>query len=448
MSNSDLAIIILAAGKGTRMKSTLHKVLHPIGGRPMLHQLMDTVSALKPSRKVIVVGADKEQVEASIGGEADIVIQEPQLGTGHAVDAARDQLKEFKGNVLILYGDVPLITENTMQKMIDQRNNCDAGVVVLGFRPEDTKAYGRLKVIDEKLEAIVEYKDADDDEREIRLCNSGIMAVDGEHLFTLLSAMNDNNAAKEYYLTDIVEIANKKGLDCAVVEADEIEVMGINSRSELAAAEAAFQNNARQNFMDEGVTLSDPSSVYFSHNTKIGRDVSIGPNVFFGPGVEIADNVIIHAFCHLEGAKVGSGSSIGPYARLRPAADLAENVKVGNFVEIKKSHVEEGAKISHLSYIGDARIGRHANIGAGTITCNYDGFFKYKTDIGAGAFIGSNTALVAPVKIGDGATVGAGSVITADVNDDALVVTRVKQKEITGWSATFRKKQQTKKDNK
>jgi len=448
MTVSDLALIILAAGKGTRMKSSLHKVLHPLGGRPMLHHLIDTAAPLNPSRKVVVVGAGKEQVEASVGDQADIVVQEPQLGTGHAVQVTKEQLADFKGDVLILYGDVPLLSQATMKKMVDTRADTGAAVVVLGFTPADAKAYGRLKVNENaNLDAIVEYKDATEKERAITLCNSGIMSLDGNHMFTLLDALDNDNAAGEYYLTDVVEIANSKGLGCAVVEADEQEVMGVNSRSELAEAEAVFQASRRQFFMDEGVTLTDPTSVYFSHDTKIGADVSIAPNVVFGPGVEIAANVTINAFCHLEGAKVGEGSSIGPFARLRPAADLGKDVKVGNFVEIKKATVEDGAKVSHLSYIGDARIGKNANIGAGTITCNYDGYFKYHTDIGEGAFIGSNSALVAPVAIGDGAIVGAGSVVTMAVEGDALAVARGKQRELGDWAAKFRSKQQEKKKN-
>ncbi|MBL4603919.1 MAG: bifunctional UDP-N-acetylglucosamine diphosphorylase/glucosamine-1-phosphate N-acetyltransferase GlmU [Emcibacteraceae bacterium] len=447
MNASDLAIIILAAGKGTRMKSSLHKVLHPLGGRPMLHHLLDTAAPLKPSRKVIVVGAGKEQVEASVGEQADIVVQEPQLGTGHAVQVTGDQLRGFDGDVLILYGDVPLLKQDTMQKMIDVRAETNAAVVVLGFTPDDAKAYGRLKVgSDGNLEAIIEFKDASEDERAITLCNSGIMLLDGVKMFELLDALDNKNAAKEYYLTDVVAIAGQKKLGCVVVEADEYEVMGINSRSELAEAEAVFQNNRRKYFMDEGVTLNDPSSVYFSHDTIIGRDVTIAPNVVFGPGTEIADNVTINAFCHIEGAKIGNGASVGPFARLRPAAELGRGVKVGNFVEIKKSKIEDGAKISHLSYIGDARIGKNVNIGAGTITCNYDGYFKYPTDIGEGAFIGSNTALVAPVKIGAGAIIGAGSVITSDVNADALAVARGKMKEFGGWAAKFRTNSQNKKN--
>ena len=446
MNNSDLAIIILAAGKGTRMKSSLHKVLHPLGGQPMLHHLMDTTAPLNPARKVIVVGAGKEQVEASVGDQADIVVQEPQLGTGHAVQVTKELLSGFKGDVLILYGDVPLLSEATMQKMIDARADTNASVVVLGFTPKDAKAYGRLKLNENGgLDAIIEFKDATDEERSIGLCNSGIMSLDGARMFDLLDALDNNNAANEYYLTDVVEIANSKGFGCAVVEADEQEVMGINSRSELAEAEAVFQAERRQYFMDEGVSLLDPSTVYFSYDTQIGRDVSIGPNVFFGPGANVADDVMINAFCHIEGASIGAGSSIGPFARLRPAADLGKGVKVGNFVEIKKAKIEDGAKVSHLSYIGDARVGKNANIGAGTITCNYDGYFKYHTDIGEGAFIGSNSALVAPVNIGKGAIIGAGSVITSVVEDDALAIARGKQRQLGGWAAKFRDDKKAKK---
>ncbi len=446
MNNSDLAIIVLAAGKGTRMKSSLHKVLHPIAGRPMLHHLLDRVAPLKPSRNIIIAGAGIEQVERSVGALAEIVVQEPQLGTGHAVQMARAKLEGFKGTVLVLYGDVPLISQATMENMIKHK---DAAVVVLGFRPADPFRYGRLKLNRAgRLQAIVEYKDANEEERKIDLCNSGIMAIDGNHLFDLLDLLDNKNAANEYYLTDLVGIANSQGHKCVVVEAPEREVMGINSRSELAQAEKIFQDQARQYFMDEGVSLLDPSSVYFSYDTKIGKDVSIGPNVFFGPETTIDDDVTINAFCHIEGATVGAGSIVGPFARLRPAAKLGKNVKVGNFVEVKKADIEDGAKVNHLSYIGDARVGKNANIGAGTITCNYDGYFKYHTDIGEGAFIGSNTAIVAPVKVGDGAIVGAGSIVTKDTEGDALIISRSKQREIGGWAKTFRTTQQEKKDNK
>lgn len=439
----ELAVIILAAGKGTRMKSSLHKVLHPLGGRPMLHHLMASLEPLNPARKVVVVGAEREQVENAVDDSCDIVVQDPQHGTGHAVDVTREKLENFTGDVLILYGDVPLLGTDTLQAMIAARDT--ASVVVLGFRAQDTKAYGRLVVGGSgELDAIVEHKDATDEQRRIDLCNSGIMAVDANVLFDLLSAVNNENAAGEYYLTDIVAIARERNLVCSVVETLETEVMGVNSRSELAEAETAFQQSARAHFMAEGVTLLDPATTYFSHDTKIGRDVTIGPNVFMAPGVVIEDNVTVHAFCHFEGAIVREGATVGPFARLRPAADVGKGAKVGNFVEIKKSVLEDGAKVSHLSYIGDARIGAGANIGAGTITCNYDGFNKFKTDIGAGAFIGSNTALVAPVKIGDGAIVGAGSVVTKDVAADALAVTRARQKELGGWAAQFRDKQKGK----
>jgi len=443
MTHSELAIVVLAAGKGTRMKSELHKVLHPLGGRPMLDHLMDTANLLNPSKKVIVVGAGKEQVEQSVGNTAEVVVQEPQLGTGHAVQVTKKALSGFKGRVLVLYGDVPMVSLQTMDDMVSN----DADVVVLGFKPDDAKAYGRLKVNnDGNLDAIIEFKDANEDERAIDLCNSGIMALNGESMFDLLDALSNDNAAGEYYLTDVVEIANSKGLKCAVTMTSEQEVTGINSRSELASAEKMYQQTRRQYFMDEGVTLIDPETVYFSYDTIIGRDVVVGPNVFFGPGVEIADDVTINAFCHLEGASVGEGASIGPFARLRPAAKLGAGVKVGNFVEIKKADIEEGAKVSHLSYIGDARVGKNANIGAGTITCNYDGYFKYHTDIGEGAFIGSNSALVAPVNIGDGAIIGAGSVITTVVESNELAIERSKQRSVAGWASKFRKKQQEKKN--
>ena len=441
MAHSDLAIVVLAAGKGTRMKSKIHKVLHPLGGRPMLHHLLDTADLLNPSRKVIVVGTGKEEVENSLGNTAEVVVQEPQLGTGHAVKVTKEALSGFKGRVLVLYGDVPMVSRETMEKIVSN----EADIVVLGFTPADAKAYGRLKVNENgNLDAIIEYKDASDEERAITLCNSGIMALRGDSMFELLDVLSNDNASGEYYLTDVVEIANSKGLSCSVSLTSEQEVTGINSRSELASAEKMYQQTRRQYFMDEGVTLTDPETVYFAYDTKIGHDVIVGPNVFFGPGVEIADNVTINAFCHLEGASVGEGASIGPFARLRPAAKLGAGVKVGNFVEIKKADIREGAKVSHLSYIGDARVGKNANIGAGTITCNYDGYFKYHTDIGEGAFIGSNSALVAPVNIGDGAIVGAGSVITSVVDGDALAVARGKQRAVSGWAADFRIKQQEK----
>jgi bifunctional UDP-N-acetylglucosamine pyrophosphorylase/glucosamine-1-phosphate N-acetyltransferase len=442
MSNKKIAVVILAAGKGTRMKSSKHKVLHPIGGRTILDHLMEKVDALNPAKKIVVVGAVKEQVEEAVGSDVDIVVQIPQLGTGHAVDVCKNRLEDFKGDVLIVVGDVPLLRLETMQAMIEmRRSKSNPAVVVLGFRPEDTKTYGRLVVKDGELEAITEHKDASAEVRAINLCNSGIIAVDGNHLFDFLSKLDNQNASEEYYLTDIIKIARDAGHSCKVVETNEWEVMGINARTELAQAEAVFQKNMRQHFLEQGVTMIDPATVYFSYDTKIANDVVIAPNVFFGPGVTVETGVNIYSFCHFEGAVIREGASVGPYARLRPAADVGKGCKVGNFVEIKKSKIEDGAKISHLSYIGDAVVGAGANIGAGTITCNYDGYNKSQTIIGKGAFVGSNTSLVAPVTIGDGAIVGAGSVVTKDVETDALAVTRASQKQLSGWAANFRNKQ-------
>ena len=430
------------------MKSDLPKVLHRVANRPMISHLLDALSAISSERTVVVVASGMTQLVDAVA-PADTAVQTEALGTGHAVLAARDQMQDFTGDVLVLFGDTPLLTAETMQDMLTARRAAEnPAVVVLGFRPDDPAEYGRLvTAADGGLEAIVEFKDASDAQREIGLCNAGIMAIDGNHLFALLDAVGNDNANGEYYLTDIVELARDRGLRCAVVEAaDPVEVMGVNSRAQLAEAEAAMQARLRDRAMAGGVTMTDPETVWLSADTKIGRDVIIGPNVFFGTGVTIADNVEIKAFCHIDGAEVASGVSIGPFARLRPGAKLERNVHVGNFVEIKQALVEEGAKVNHLSYVGDARIGPRANVGAGTITCNYDGFFKELTDIGADAFIGSNTALVAPVKVGDGATVGAGSVITSDVEADALAVARGRQKSIAGWASTFRKRRKAEKD--
>jgi len=442
--HTPVTAIILAAGKGTRMKSDRHKVLHEIAGRSMLDHVLASLAELAPARQVVVVGAGRDQVESALAGRAGVVVQEPQLGTGHAVLQAAPALEGFAGDVLILYGDVPLITPQTLADMRAARQTPGPdgtlpAMVVLGFRPRDAAAYGRLKTDDNgSLRAIVEFQDASPEERGIGLCNSGVMAVDGGLLFDLLREVGNDNAKGEYYLTDIVALGRAHGHTATVVEADEDEVVGINSRAELAGAEAIFQRRMRDRAMAGGATLTAPDTVFFCHDTILGRDVMIEPNVVFGPGVTIGDHVTIHAFSCLEGATVGPGAAIGPFARLRPGAELHARAKVGNFVEIKKSVLEEGAKVNHLTYIGDATVGKGANVGAGTITCNYDGFAKHRTEIGAGAFIGSNTALVAPVKVGDGAIVGAGSVITADVAVDALGVTRAEQREIKGWAARFR----------
>ncbi|TNE67310.1 MAG: bifunctional UDP-N-acetylglucosamine diphosphorylase/glucosamine-1-phosphate N-acetyltransferase GlmU [Alphaproteobacteria bacterium] len=446
MPAHNIAALILAAGKGTRMKSDLHKVLHPVGGKPMLHHLLDTVVALAPARTLLVAGAGREQVAAAAPG-LEIVTQAEQLGTGHAVMVAREALAGHTGDVIVLYGDVPFIPLSVMQAMLEARHAApEVGLVVLGFRPADPGRYGRLvQAEDGSLERIVEYKDATDDERAIGLCNSGMMVIDGSRLFGWLSAIRNDNAAGEYYLTDLVAVARAEGRAVAVVEAAEADVLGINSRADLAAAERAFQARKRAEAMDAGVTLTDPDTVFFSHDTVLGRDVSIEPNVFFGPGVTLEDGVTIKAFSHLEGATVRKDASIGPFARLRPAADIGAGSKIGNFVEIKKARLEDGVKVSHLSYIGDAFIGADANIGAGTITCNYDGFLKFETRIGAGAFIGSNSALVAPVTVGDGAMVAAGSVITEDVAPDALAIARGRQASSEGFAKNFRETQAAKK---
>ncbi|KTT69496.1 bifunctional UDP-N-acetylglucosamine diphosphorylase/glucosamine-1-phosphate N-acetyltransferase GlmU [Sphingomonas endophytica] len=438
MSSRKIAVVVLAAGKGTRMKSDLHKVLHPIAGRPMLLHLLAAADTLSPERTVVVTGAGREQVEAAVAPlGARLAVQAEQLGTGHAVMQAEDALTGFDGDVLILYGDVPLVRAETMRAMIERLNADDApSVVVLGFRPADPGAYGRLIVAGggDRLEKIVEFKDASAEERAVTLCNTGLMAARSADLFALLKNLGNDNAAGEYYLTDIVELSGS----AAVIEADAGEVAGVNSRGELAAVEAAWQQVRRAQAMADGVTLIAPETVWFAHDTVLGRDVVIEPNVVFGPGVTVADGATIRAFSHIEGAVIGATADVGPYARLRPGAVLAEKAKVGNFVEIKKSSVGVGAKVNHLTYIGDAEVGAGANIGAGTITCNYDGFFKYRTVIGAGAFIGSNSALVAPVTVGDGAIVAAGSVVVRDVTADSLALARGRQEERGGWAKRFR----------
>jgi len=444
-SERPLAVIILAAGQGTRMKSATHKVLHPIAGRPMLLHLLATVESLGVERKVVVVGAGRDQVEAAVAGHGvDIVVQAQQLGTGHAVAQAHDALSGFAGDVLILYGDVPLVRAETMRAMIERLNMGDAPrCVVLGFRPDDAAAYGRIIADGQGLIGkMVEYKDASPEERAVTLCNSGLMAVRMSDLFILLDQIGNDNAAGEYYLPDIVMLP---GAQSAVIETDAEEVAGVNSRIELAGVEASWQARRRIEAMREGASLIAPETVFFAHDTVLGRDVVIEPHVVFGPGVVIEDGVTIHSFSHIEGAIVRSGAEIGPYARLRPGADIGTRAKVGNFVEIKKATLGEGAKANHLSYIGDASVGPGANIGAGTITCNYDGFFKYRTEIGAGAFIGSNSALVAPVKVGDGAIVAAGSVLTSDVGADALALVRPAQQEKPGWAKRFREAMTAKK---
>ena len=432
--------IVLAAGLGTRMGSTLPKVLHPLGGRPMLLQLFETLSNVLPDTTVLVTGPDMDPVSGMVANhklKPNVVIQEERLGTGHAVTVARNFFEGNTGTVLVVYGDTPLLTVPTIQSLMSVRqSNENPAVVVLGFRPSEAGEYGRL-IMDNhgSLQKIVEAKDASSEELNQLLCNSGIMAIDAILLPFLLDQLKNDNAKGEYYLTDIVELAILEGRSCAVLEGDENEVMGINSKVDLAAAEGILQKRFRQRAMNAGVTLLDPSTVFFSWDTNLGRNVSIGPNVYFGQGVTVDDDVEIHSFSHLEGTKVYSGAVIGPFARLRPGTDIGRDAHIGNFVEIKNSVISSGAKANHLSYIGDAKVGQNANIGAGTITCNYDGQKKSMTEIGAGAFIGSNTSLVAPVKVGVGAVTGAGSVITKDVEDDALAVTRGSQNVVPGWTS-------------
>ncbi|MGI4878429.1 MAG: bifunctional UDP-N-acetylglucosamine diphosphorylase/glucosamine-1-phosphate N-acetyltransferase GlmU [Janthinobacterium lividum] len=435
MSSRPIAAIILAAGQGTRMKSDLHKVLHPLAGRPMLLHLLAAVDGLGAARKVVVVGARREQVEAAVAGTGvAVAVQPEQRGTADAVAAAHEALDDFDGDILILYGDVPLVETATMAGMLDALTP-DVAAVVLGFRTADPGAYGRIVATGGIIDKMVEYKDASDAERAIDLCNSGLMAVRSADLWPLLARVGNANAAGEYYLPDIVGLADQPS---RIIETAADEVAGVNSRGELAGVEAAWQARRRTAMMAAGVTLVAPKTVWFAYDTAIDRDVTIEPNVVFGPGVTIASGATIRGFSHIAGATIGAGAEVGPFARLRPGAELGAKSKVGNFVEIKKATLAEGAKVNHLSYIGDAEIGTGANIGAGTITCNYDGFFKYRTTVGAGAFIGSNSALVAPVTIGAGAIVAAGSTITADVPADALALVRPAQVAKAGWAARFR----------
>ncbi len=441
MSNSiaaPIAAIVLAAGKGTRMKSDLHKVLHPIAGRPMLLHLMAAVDALAPAKKVVVVGDKADQLEAALGGSAELAVQDPQLGTGHAVQQTEGALAGFEGDVLILYGDVPFVPAATLRSMIDRLNTPDApAVVVLAFEPADPLQYGRVIAEGDRVVKMVEHKDATPEERAVRLCNSGLMAAKARDLFALLARVTDDNAAKEFYLVDIVNIANADGRSCAVVTTDPADVAGINSRAELAAAEAQWQAFKREEAMAGGASLRAPDTVWFSWDTELGRDVTIEPNVFFGPGVSVGNGVNIRANCHIEGAIIGAGCEVGPFARLRPGTVLGEKAKIGNFVEAKKAVLGPGAKANHLTYLGDVSVGANANIGAGTITCNYDGYFKYKTEIGERAFIGSNSALVAPVRIGADAIVAAGSAVTRDVADGELRIVRGEQLMKPGWADRF-----------
>lgn len=429
------SLIILAAGMGTRMNSELPKVLHPIAGDPMLVHAMAAGATLEPQHTVVVAGHGAAEVTAAAQAfdeTATVVVQNEQLGTAHAVDQAKDALAGFDGTAIVLYGDTPFVSPETLEDMLSASEGAD--VVVLGFEAADPGRYGRLIMDGTSLERIVEFKDATEVERAVTLCNSGVIACKSALLFELIAAVGNDNASGEFYLTDIIGLARARGLTATAVTCAEAETLGVNSRAQLAEAEAAFQTRARAQLMENGITLQAPETVFLARDTIIGRDAYIEPNVFFGPGVTVESGAHIRAFSHLEGCHVARGAIIGPYARLRPGAELQENTRVGNFVEIKNAIVAEGAKVNHLSYIGDAFVGAKANIGAGTITCNYDGVMKHHTHIGARAFIGSNTMLVAPVQIGDGAMTGSGSVITSDVDEDALALARAPQVEKPGMA--------------
>jgi len=423
-----VACVILAAGMGTRMNSDLPKVLHQVAGAPMVVHSIKAAAAIEAERIVVVTGHGAAQVTKAVqdwNPDTATVEQTEQLGTAHAVLQARDALAGFSGDVIVLYGDTPFIRPETLETMRAARQS--HAVVVLGFEAADPGRYGRLKMAGDTLDSIVEFKDATDAEKAITFCNSGVLCADATTLFSLLDAVGNDNASGEFYLTDIVAIANQRGLSATAVTCPEAETMGVNDRAQLAAAESIFQANARAEAMENGVTLTAPETVFFAHDTVIGRDTIIEPNVIFGPDVTIESGARIRAFSHLEGCHVSRGATVGPFARLRPGAELAENVHVGNFCEIKNATIDEGAKVNHLSYIGDASVGARTNIGAGTITCNYDGVFKHRTTIGREAFIGSNTMLVAPVTVGDRALTGSGSVITQDIPADALSIARAKQ---------------------
>jgi bifunctional UDP-N-acetylglucosamine pyrophosphorylase/glucosamine-1-phosphate N-acetyltransferase len=444
MSQDRFAAIILAAGEGTRMRSKKPKVLHEIAGRAMIAHVLDTVRALDPVETVVVLAPGMDSVARAVA-PATVAIQGQPRGTGDAVHAAEDAISAKVDTVLVLFGDTPLVRAETLERMLAARSD-GAAVVIAGFRPADPSPYGRL-VADGRggIARIVEAKDASPEEFAIGLCNGGIMAIDAKGAFDLVGRIGCDNAKGEYYLTDIVALARAEGLHCTVVELPAEEVLGVNTRAELAAAEAIMQQRLRARAMADGATLIAPETVFLSADTVFGRDVVVEPNVVFGPGVSVGDDVRIRSFSHLDGAEIGTGAIVGPYARLRPGAVLEHDVHVGNFVEVKATRIRAGAKANHLSYLGDSEIGAGTNIGAGTITCNYDGFNKHRTMIGAGTFIGSNATLVAPVSIGDGAFVAAGSVVTRDVPADALTIGRGAQVDMPGRAVVLRRRLKGKK---
>lgn len=443
-NTTELAVIILAAGMGTRMKSQRPKVMQEIAGRPMIAHVVAAVAPLKPSRVVLVLAPESAAVEraareAAPGLNIVTAVQHERLGTGHAVKQAKAAMQGHRGDVAIVFGDTPLVTTESLRKLVQVRRRSKHAAVAAGFRPADRKLFARL-VLDERgrLERIVEARDASAKELEIELCNGGFIAVDGALLFDLIGRLRNENAKKEYYLFDIIRLARQRERACGHVEIDESDCFGVDTRKAQAEAERMMQDRLREKAMADGVRLVAPETVFLAADTRFGADVTIDPHVVIGRGVTIGDGVVVRAFSHLEGCSIAAGATIGPFARLRPGAAIGAAAHVGNFVEIKAASIEEGAKVNHLTYIGDARVGAKANVGAGTITCNYDGFDKFHTDIGAGAFIGSNSALVAPVRIGDGANVGAGSVVTKDVPAGALAVARGDQRIIEGWATRYR----------
>ena len=435
------AAIILAAGKSSRMKSATSKVLHKVGGRASIDWSIALAQAAKCERIVCVVSPDGQEVADHVSGQlgADaLAIQKEPLGTGHAVKSGRDALAGFEGDLIVLYGDSPLIPADAVERLFAAVSGSE-GVGVLGFDAVDAGSYGRLVTAsDGTLEAIVEAREATEDQLQLTLCNSGVMAGDAKTMFELLDKVGNDNAKGEYYLTDLVELARNAGHTCYVETCPEDEMIGCDTRADLAEAEAIFQTGMRKRMLDHGVSMIAPDTVYFSYDTQVDPDVLIEPNVVFGPGVQVASGAVVHAFSHIEGASLGAGAHVGPYVRLRKGSEIGAGAKIGNFVEVKNTVIGEGAKASHLSYLGDGDVGADANIGAGTIFCNYDGFFKYRTSIGAGAFVGSNSALVAPVTVGDGAMVGSGSVVTQNVEPEALYLARAEPMQKTGWAAKFR----------
>ena len=432
--------IVLAAGEGTRMLSSTPKVLHSIGGRSLIAHVLGAATDAGGAEIAVVVGPGRDDVAAEarkLVPQAQVFEQRERLGTAHAVLAARKAIEGGAGDILVMFADTPLVRVETLTAL-RAALRAGAAVAVLGFTPQDPAGYGRLVMTGDDLTSIVEEKDATAQQRAIGFCNGGLMALSGAHALTLLDRIGNANSKGEYYLTDAVAVARAMGLKAVAIETSEDDVRGINTKAQLAQAEAVLQGRLRAQAMDAGVTLVAPETVFLSSDTKLGRDVTIEPNVVFGPGVTVEDGAVIRSFSHLEGAHVGRGARVGPFARLRPGATLGTDVHIGNFVEVKQATIEDGAKANHLAYIGDARVGEGANIGAGTITCNYDGVDKHRTDIGKGAFIGTNSSLVAPVKIGDGAYIGSGSVVTRDVPADALMVERAEPAIKQGWAARFR----------